>query len=110
MEFKNMDQDFQYIFHDADTVYEGTGFQRLLMKKDYNPGMYVETLWADDKGETHYMDCDMGQGKLLIPLGAGRQWLLNEHSYLNIYACRGDDIIDLPEVAEVKFLKLREAN
>lgn len=56
------------------------------------------------------MDCDMGQGKLLIPLGAGRQWLLNEHSYLNIYACRGDDIIDLPEVAEVKFLKLREAD
>ncbi len=110
VEFKNMDQDFQYIFHDADTVYEGTGFQRLLMKKDYNPGMYVETLWADDKGETHYMDCDMGQGKLLIPLGAGRQWLLNEHSYLNIYVCRGDDIIDLPEVAEVKFLKLREAN
>ena len=61
-------------------------------------------------GETHYMDCDMGQGKLLIPLGAGRQWLLNEHSYLNIYACSGDDIIDLPEVAEVKFLKLREAD
>lgn len=110
VEFKNMDENFQYIFHDADTVYEGTGFQRLLMKKDYNPGMYVETLWADDKGETHYMDCDMGQGKLLIPLGAGRQWLLNEHSYLNIYACSGDDIIDLPEVAEVKFLKLREAD
>lgn len=109
VEFKDMDQNFQYTLGGSEYTDEEAGFLRLLMKKDYNPGLYVETLWADDNGETHYMDCDMGQGKLLIPLGAGRQWLLNEHSYLNLYACRGDEIVELPEVAEVKFLKLREA-
>lgn len=50
VEFKDMDQNFQYTLGGSEYTDEKAGFLRLLMKKDYNPGLYAETLWAGNLG------------------------------------------------------------
>ena len=51
----------------------------------------------------------MNNGKLLIPLGSGRRWLLNNHSILNIVIQNeAGQTIEWPGIDDIKFLKLRE--
>ncbi len=80
------------------------------LKKIYNIGMQVKIEWFDDDNNPHCMYANMGQGKLLIPLGAGRQWLLNNHSKLKISVLQDGEKIKTPDIAKIQFLKLREVN
>ena len=51
----------------------------------------------------------MGRGKLLLPLGGGRGWLLNSHSDITVSVTGQDgQNISVPEMVNLKFLKLRE--
>ena len=70
--------------------------------------MQVKFEWFDDEGTTHNMYVSMGQGKLLIPLGVGNQWLLNNHSLLRISVLQDDKEVEIPEIKTIQFLKLRE--
>lgn len=81
-----------------------------LTKREYNPQVSVHVSWEDDIGNSHSLNCDMCQGKLLIPVGSGRGWLLNEHSEIAISVKKGEQTIDVPQIVSVKMLKLREVN
>ena len=50
----------------------------------------------------------MDEGKLLIPLGAGRGWLLNRHSDIKIQMTEDNEIVVPLEPENIRFLKLRE--
>ena len=80
-----------------------------LMKKDYNDGTIVSISWLDDMEIEHSMNALMGKGKLLIPLGCGKEWLLNKHSHINISIMTQDGTkIAVPNIQKIEFLKLRE--
>lgn len=117
LEFANQDQNYQYTLFDLEGNYdqgylgEKNILKKLvskLLKKDYNPGMMVVVSWLDEVGNTHSMNCSMGQGKLLIPIGSGRGWLLNEHSEITITVKQGEETITVPDITSVRMLKLRE--
>ena len=80
------------------------------MKKNYNPEMIVQIGWKDHNGEIHTMKCKMSKGKLLIPLGAGAKWLFNQHSYISISVFQNENQVTVPDLLDVRILKLREAN
>ena len=110
LEFCGMDQNYDYILFDhiADEVLDEGPIGNLLLKKDYNRGMTVVVSWEDEKGDTHTMNCLMGQGKLLIPLGGGSCWLLHKQKGLTLSVFQNDVPIPLPEINKICFLKLRE--
>ena len=81
---------------------------RYLMKKFYNDGMTVTVAWTSEAGEEISMTCNMDEGKLLLPLGAARGWLLNNHDNVTITVQQNDEVIEMPEIKTIKFLKLRE--
>ena len=70
--------------------------------------MTVRISWMDENAETHTMTCSMSEGKLLIPLGAGLKWLYNEHEFLNIQVLQDGNTINVPDINNIQFLKLRE--
>ena len=51
------------------------------------------------------MNCNMGRGKLLIPLGSGRDWLLNNHNSLTFTITKGGKTLPVPNVKKVEMLK-----
>lgn len=112
VEFADMDKNFGYM----QFVYNGekertdklSSLEKALIKKDYNPGMKVTVTWTDEAGAEHSMACNMDEGKLLIPLGAGRGWLLNEHSNVRITVAQDEDNINMPDITSIRLLKLRE--
>ena len=112
LEFANMTESYEYILFSLQEEVvqdiEGDVFAKFLTKKDYNRGMKVIISWDDENGNSHSMNCNMGQGKLLIPLGAGRSWLLNEHLKIDIIVQRDEQTVSMPEMVDIKFLKLRE--
>lgn len=110
VEFKDMDQNYQYILFDHinDIVQEEDSLANLLMKKDYNRGVTVKVSWVRSDGDVDTMECSMCQGKLLIPLGARRGWLLNEHDKVGISVLQDGQAIEVPEISNIRFLKLRE--
>jgi hypothetical protein len=114
IEFANMTENFDYIQfnHQGDYVVdmEEYGYARALFKKDYNRGMNVIFKWMDDMGIEHSMGCSMDAGKLLLPLGGGRGWLLNNHSDLRITVMQEDQITAVPEIADLRLLKVREVS
>ncbi len=120
---KGEDADFIYIeFADVDSFYEPilfnhgedvvqediTWFNEKLMKWDYNRGKTVTVMWSDDEGNQHNMSCALGRGKLLIPLGAGCNWLLNDHESVSIQVKNGEEVVEMPDITKVKLLKVRE--
>ena len=112
MDFKIGDTFSCILFdHYEDEVYENTTwFDRTLLKKDYNRGMTVTVSWKDDAGHTYDINCSMGRGKLLIPLGSGRGWLLHPHSELSVEAARDGRRVEVPEINEIRLLKCREVS
>lgn len=110
IEFADMDRNYEYILfdHKNDTIQKEDPLANPLMKKDYNRGMTVAVSWTGDGGEVDTMECSMCQGKLLIPIGAGRDWLLHEHEKLEVSVLQDGEKIEMPEIREVRFLKLRE--
>ena len=83
-------------------------YSNLLMRKNYNPGMAVQVWWKDNNGEDHAMTCNMSQGKLLLPLGAGAKWLFNNHSAISIRTFQDDIEIQTPEISKIRLLKIQE--
>ena len=113
LEFPEYKEDVSYILlgYSDDTVLENVEDHPLLKKlakKDYNRGEIVSIIWSDEEGAMHRMHCNIDEGKLLIPLGAGRGWLLNGHSEIRIQLTKDNEIVALPEIMNVRFLKLRE--
>ena len=111
IEFADVDTDYEPILfnHSGDVVQEDiTWFNEKLMKWDYNRGKTVTIMWLDDEGNQHSMVCALGRGKLLIPLGAGCNWLLNNHEGVSITVSNGEEILNVPNIEEVKLLKVRE--
>ncbi|MGN0018728.1 MAG: hypothetical protein ACI37S_06785 [Candidatus Gastranaerophilaceae bacterium] len=117
------DADFVYVeFNDINKEYklatiDMSGYRiipkkykvaKYFLKKVYNPDMKIKLEWKDNESKLHYMYANMGQGKLLIPLGAGNKWILNNHSQLKISVLKDEKQIAVPEVKKIEFLKLRE--
>ena len=107
-----MDQNYQYTLFNLNENFiqdtEDYWYIKGLMKKDYNRDIVVVISWEDESGAIHNMNCRMERGKLLIPQGAGRGWLLNKHKNLTISVMQGEETIAVPEITEIKMLKLRE--
>ncbi|MCR5421729.1 MAG: hypothetical protein K6E98_12075 [Lachnospiraceae bacterium] len=84
-------------------------FYKYIMKKDYNPGENVTVGFTDDEGASHSLNCSLGRGKLLIPLGGVKGWLLNKHKgvELKMVNDEGSGLI-MPEITQIRLLKLRE--
>lgn len=57
-----------------------------LKKNTENKNVFVTVLWDNDYAPTaqNSMQCQLGTGALLIPLGSNNNWLLNSHSKLSI--------------------------
>ena len=110
IEFADMDKDYEYISYDysKEVKQEPDPLSKYLMKKDYNPGEFVLITWTDDIGETNSIRCRMGKGKLLIPLGAGRNWLLHDHDSFSVSVERDGVQAEVPTIIDVQMLKLRE--
>lgn len=111
IEFADADQNYENIlFNHNEDVMQTTNnwFSKNLMKRDYSRGKTVTVFWDDDDGIQHSMNCSLGRGKLLIPLGAGCNWLLNDHSGLKISITDGDKVSKIPSIRNVKLLKVRE--
>ena len=53
---------------------------------------------------------NLGDGELLVPLGANPNWLLNENKNLYIRLLNKKQTLKAPDIEEIKFLKLREIN
>lgn len=112
IEFADMDINYSYM----QFIYNGeilrddvtSPLTKALMKKEYNPGMNVTVTWSDEAGAEHSMACSMDEGKLLVPLGAGRGWLLNEHSNVRITVAQDGENINVPDITSIRLLKLRE--
>lgn len=111
LEFSGLDQNFRYTLYDmaGEQEQDGDFLAKLLMKKNYNPGVQVTVQWSDENEEQHTMNCAVNQGKLLVPLGAGAKWLLNKHTYLYISVTKDGQQITLPNISDIRFFKLREA-
>ena len=114
VEFKGMDKKYQYALITQDEEFiqdvDDKSLSKYLMKKIYNPSMTVTISWDDDEGNSHNMSCKMDEGKLLLPLGAGKGWLFDSHSDVKIEVLENDKIIKSPEISKIRLLKLREVN
>lgn len=111
LEFTGMDQNYHHtLYHLSEEQEQAEGIlAKHLMKKNYNPGMLVCVSWMDVNGEEHAMYCAMSQGKLMIPLGAGVNWLLHPHTQIQISVMQDGQEISVPQISDIQFLKLREA-
>jgi hypothetical protein len=112
IEFGNQEQSYEYtLFDSAENIVQDVDrywFIKSLMKKDYNRDRVVVISWTDESGITHSVNCRMERGKLLIPLGGCRGWLLNKHWNITVSVKQGEQVIETPEIIEIKMLKLRE--
>ena len=113
LEFNNKNNNYVYTLFDFTNSYvfddKDLGIVKYLTKKEYNRGETVVLIWSGEDGVSHSMNCAMSHGKLLVPLGSGRGWLLNKHVYLNISVQDAEGrVIEFPELKSVEFLKLRE--
>lgn len=111
IEFANLENNYQYTLYDHGGEYiqnvEENTLAKYLMKKSYNTDLQIIITWFDEMGMGHNMYCNMHQGKLLIPLGAGAKWLLNNHNDIFISVFKNGVEIQTPEIIEVECLKLR---
>lgn len=113
VEFEGMDKNFDYtLFNLGDVIVQDTQnlkFGKYLMKKDYNRNLTVVINWMGEDGNTYGMNCAMSHGKLLLPLGGCRCWLLNNHSGLRVTVLNEHgESVAVPHINTIEFLKLRE--
>lgn len=77
------------------------------MKKIYNAGKKVLIGWSvGDKD--YFICCNVNNGELLIPLGAGTDWLLYDHDCVWVTFENSEPDVKAPQIESVKMLKLRE--
>lgn len=88
--------------------YNDVGLYRYFMKKNYNPGQKIRYEWFDDNGRSYWSICDIRQGKILFPLGSGKNWLLNNHKKIIFSKFNDGKFAKMPKIKNIKFLKLRE--
>ena len=74
----------------------------------YNPDTNVELCYTDDAGKTHTAEANLSKGKLLIPLGACKGWLLDHHSSITVQGVTENGAVELPTIQTAKLLKIRE--
>lgn len=110
LELANENENYNYTLYNLDgEIQQAEGkYSKLLMKKNYNPGMIVQIRWEDEAGEEHAMHCKMSKGKLLLPLGAGGKWLFNAHRSLSIQILCDGVAVKIPDILKIRFLKIRE--
>jgi hypothetical protein len=112
LEFEGASDDYNYILYDYHypVVQDEAkyGIFKSLLKKNYNIGKTVVVSWTDDYGDEHQISCDLDEGKLLIPLGAGRGWLLNSHDEVTITVMQDENNIDVPKIKNIRMMKVRE--
>lgn len=111
LEFDQLANDYQLIqfgWHD-EYIQESTGtvFDNLYSKW-YNPDMFVVLSWQNETGDYYGISCWVDKGQLLIPLGMGSGWLMNKHSQLEIFLVKDGNMVPIPDIADIRFLKLRE--
>lgn len=82
-------------------------FTNKLVKRRYNFGKKVFVSFYGEDGKEHNVNCHLGQGELLIPLGVGYRYLLENHDTLRITLTENGEQIPLPEISEMRILKLR---
>lgn len=82
-------------------------FSPYVMFQKHNPDKMIRVSWLDDQSREHAFQMDFGQGKLLIPLGAGMGWLLNQHDRISITCLKDGKPIPIQRVNHIEFLKLR---
>lgn len=109
LEFEGMGENFQYVLFDLLGEYpqESDGLRKYFMKKDYNPGMVVQVSWLNESGERCSISCNMSEGKLLIPLGAGVDWLLENHDSLTVTVYQDGNLIATPEIKDVQLYEIQ---
>lgn len=113
LEFEGMEENYEHTLFDTKDSYvqntEKDKALKYLTKKDYNRGMTVTVSWTGEEGAVYSMNALMGRGKLLLPLGGGRGWLLNSHSAVTVSVIGQEgQNIPVPEIVNLEFLKLRE--
>lgn len=110
LEFENQTQDYSYVLYDNHSPVEqnAAGIIKGLLRKEYNPDTKVIVSWKNDMGEERFQTCSMDEGKLLLPVGAVRGWLMNSHSKLTITVTKGGNEIKVPVIKTLRMLKCRE--
>lgn len=59
-------------------------FQKYATKEQINENCYVKVSWEGEKDTDNYINCQLSDGRLYIPLGANINWLLNQHNGFKI--------------------------
>lgn len=109
LEFAEMNKSYEFNVHNYIYRWMVEGrFIEKLVNKDFNPGVFVRISWLDENLCECSVNCEMNNGKLLIPLGSGTDWLLYPHDSLNVSLFTSSGELDyVPELQSVKLLKLR---
>ena len=101
------DGDFLYVDFNLDTEENGnsgseSSMGNLLKKNIENKDVFVTVRWDNDfaPNAKNSIQCVLGTGALLIPLGSNCIWLLNSHSTLSI------SVEGLPDGSSVSIQKL----
>ena len=109
VEFGNLNLEPYYCYFNVGAEEEiNSLLEQFLLQKRYNKGMQLYIEWSDDYGKSHRVYAEMNDGKLLIPLGAGAKWLLHNHEGVDIGVVKDGAPIEIPEITEIRFLKLKE--
>lgn len=85
-------------------IQEDLKLARPFMRKVYNPNQKLMVGWTVNN-QDYFIKCNVSQGELLIPLGAGANWLLNNHDCIWLV---GEEMSQKIQIEEIRLLKLRE--
>lgn len=104
------DPSFYYILHSwySLNIQKNDRFANLFMKRVDNPELRATVQWYDEDNNLCSVVCDIGSGKLLIPLGSGKSWLLHQHDKITISVTSYGKPAPVPDLNAVQFLKARE--
>lgn len=114
LEFDNMDKNFVYAVddwyynHPAIIKDKNIPIKKYFVQKIYNPYTRIHLSWTDHKNKKVKAQIDIGDGHLLIPIGAYSDWLLNEHKDLYIYTSQKLKPTEMPKLNKIEFLQLRK--
>lgn len=110
LEFDGVESDISHVTYnlDGDIIQKEDKLSNLFQKTRYNVGKNVVIGWTEETGDGYDFRCALGNGKLLIPLGAGVRWLRHDHDGLKITLEFNEEQIVVPQIRSARLLKLRE--
>ncbi len=82
--------------------------KHLFLKNKPNPDTVLTAAYYDDEGQRHTVHCWFGHGKLLVNLGAGMKYLLNNHRTIELSVSKNGETLPLPSIQSLQFLKCRQ--